>query len=170
MDKLLKDYELETVQDYYEMITMSFIKGQRTQALAHFAEMPLKNRILFLIDYQITGTKHEAYYQPSALLEMIELCEAPTPLPLNPPHDLERIHFNKVLKNEEMYIMRAEIVITYLWFDSKMTQYQTINSITFRTNIGHQEVENAKTKFKAMLTALNVDLSNFDELLPKELK
>ena len=48
MKKLLKQYELNSDMQYYEMIVMSFINGQPTQAKEQFKAMPKKERIAFL--------------------------------------------------------------------------------------------------------------------------
>ena len=48
MKKLLKDYELTNITDYYEMIILSVINGNRTQAKEQFKEMKKEYRKDFL--------------------------------------------------------------------------------------------------------------------------
>lgn len=53
MKKLLKDYELQTIEQYYHMIIDSVINGQRTQAKELFSKMPKeykKGYIRWVID------------------------------------------------------------------------------------------------------------------------
>ena len=49
MKKLLKSYDLNSDQQYYEMIVTSVINGQRTQAREQFKAMPKANRKEFVI-------------------------------------------------------------------------------------------------------------------------
>jgi len=49
MKKLLKDYGLNSDQQYFEMIIESVINGQRTQAKDQFNAMPRKVRKAFLV-------------------------------------------------------------------------------------------------------------------------
>jgi fructose-1,6-bisphosphatase len=48
MKKLLKDYDLKTDFDYYELIVNSVINGNRTQAKEQFKAMPKINRKEFI--------------------------------------------------------------------------------------------------------------------------
>ena len=49
MKKLLKDYELNSDMQYFEMIVESVINGQRTQAKELFNAMPRKVRKAFIV-------------------------------------------------------------------------------------------------------------------------
>ena len=49
MKKLLKDYELNSDMQYFEMIVGSVINGQRTQAKEQFNAMPRKMRKAFIV-------------------------------------------------------------------------------------------------------------------------
>ena len=44
MKKLIKSYELETKEQYFDMCIESVINGQRTQAKEQFKSMPKENR------------------------------------------------------------------------------------------------------------------------------
>ena len=49
MKKLLKSYQLNSDQQYYEMIVESVINGNRTQAKEQFNAMPKVNRKQFVL-------------------------------------------------------------------------------------------------------------------------
>jgi hypothetical protein len=49
MKKLLKDYGFNSDMQYFEMIVMSVINGQRTQAKDQFNAMPRKVRKAFIV-------------------------------------------------------------------------------------------------------------------------
>ena len=49
MKKLLKDYGLNSDQQYFEIIVESVINGNRTQAREQFNNMPRKVRKAFII-------------------------------------------------------------------------------------------------------------------------
>ena len=49
MKKLLKDYELNSDMQYFEMIVTSVINGNRTQAREQFNAMPRKVRKAFIV-------------------------------------------------------------------------------------------------------------------------
>lgn len=49
MKKLLKDYDLNSDMQYFEMIVLSVINGQRTQAKELFNDMPRKVRKAFIV-------------------------------------------------------------------------------------------------------------------------
>ena len=53
MSRLLKDYDLSSDMQYFEMIVESVINGQRTQARELFNEMPRADRRAFVVS--ITG-------------------------------------------------------------------------------------------------------------------
>jgi hypothetical protein len=46
---LLKDYDLNSDMQYFEMIVLSVINGQRTQAKELFNIMPRKDRKAFIV-------------------------------------------------------------------------------------------------------------------------
>ena len=48
MKKLLKDYELNSDMQYFEMIVTSVINGNRTQAKEQFKAMPKQYKKMFL--------------------------------------------------------------------------------------------------------------------------
>lgn len=48
MKKLLKDYEFNAVEDYYQYILDSFFNGQSNQVKDLFAAMPTKNKVYFV--------------------------------------------------------------------------------------------------------------------------
>ena len=49
MKKLLKEYSFTNDMEYYDMIVMSVINGQRTQAKNQFDEMPKPNKTEFVM-------------------------------------------------------------------------------------------------------------------------
>lgn len=49
MKKLLKDYDLNSDMQYFEMIVTSVINGNRTQAKEQFNAMPRKVRKAFIV-------------------------------------------------------------------------------------------------------------------------
>jgi len=49
MKKLLKDYDLNSDMQYFDMIVLSVINGQRTQAKELFNQMPRKVRKSFIV-------------------------------------------------------------------------------------------------------------------------
>ncbi len=49
MKKILKDYELNSDMQYFEMIVESVINGNRTQAKEQFNAMPRKIRKNFIV-------------------------------------------------------------------------------------------------------------------------
>lgn len=49
MKKLLKDYEFNSDQQYFDMIVESVINGNRTQAKEQFKAMPRKEQKCFIV-------------------------------------------------------------------------------------------------------------------------
>jgi hypothetical protein len=49
MKKLLKEYELNSDMQYYEMVVESVINGNRTQAKEQFNAMPREDRKAFVL-------------------------------------------------------------------------------------------------------------------------
>jgi hypothetical protein len=61
MKKLLKEYELNSHVQYYEMIVDSIINGQRTQAKELFSAMPKRWRIDCLMWLMIITDENEIH-------------------------------------------------------------------------------------------------------------
>ena len=64
MKKLLKIYEFDNMSQYFEMVVMSTICGQHTQAKNQFKAMPKKERLNFLFSEEaglLTERQLEAF-------------------------------------------------------------------------------------------------------------
>lgn len=48
--QLLKENEVETIMDYFELINQSFVNGQKKQAKDYFDELPRKFQEEYLMD------------------------------------------------------------------------------------------------------------------------
>jgi hypothetical protein len=59
MKKLLQAYGLETVSEYFQMILVSIINGNHTQAKDQFKAMPKKERLDFITDPEIRLTERQ---------------------------------------------------------------------------------------------------------------
>lgn len=55
MKKLLKEYNLNSDMEYYEMIVESFKNGQFSQAYMQFEQLPKKNQIQMLKSMTVGG-------------------------------------------------------------------------------------------------------------------
>jgi hypothetical protein len=71
MKTLLKDYELETDQDYFNMIINSVINGQRTQAKELFNLMPRKVKKAFIISLYTVNYSDLSYSDKAMFLDLI---------------------------------------------------------------------------------------------------